>query len=192
MTRKTFDRIAQVRKRDAMWLEASYLEDRPDRPSLRKAYRLVRSAVKLGLRDAQGSLAHAYDRVDSVRPSRRMSVHWYRKAWRSGSCGAARNLGVTMQQEGRITTAMLWFRRAIASGDPDARYDLAKILLKKPNHLQEAIQLLEDHVAAGPQVIYAARPVGESPRVNMNVQIEDEDYNEAKQLLQKLKGLASV
>ena len=175
-----------------MWLEASYLEDRPDRPSLRKAYRLVRGAVKLGLRDAQGSLAHAYDRVDSVRPSRRMSVHWYRKAWRSGSCGAARNLGVTMRWEGRTTTAILWFRRAIAGDDPDARYDLAKILLEKPNHLQEAIQLLEDHVAAGPQVIYGARPVGESPRVNMNVQIEDEDFNEAKQLLQKLKGAASA
>lgn len=192
MTRKTFDRIAQSRMRNAMWTRACFLDELSDRCSLREAFRLVRKAVKLGLRDAQGSLAHAYDRVDSVRPSRRMSVHWYRKSWRSGSSLAARNLGVTMQQEGRTTTAILWFRRAITGGDPDARYDLAKILSENPNHLQEAIQLLEGHIASGPQEIYAVRPVGEFPRVNMDVRLEDEDYEDAKKLLQGLKGAASA
>jgi len=195
MTHNTFNRIAQVRQRDAMWLEASFLEERSDRASLRKAFRLVRSAVKLGLRDAEGSLAYAYDRVDSVRPSRRMAIHWYRKAWRRGSwiaATAARNLGITMRMEGRTTHAILWFRRAIAAGDPDARYDLAKILEKNPKHLQEAIQLLEEHIATGPQEVYAVRPVGEFPRVNMNVRLKDEDYEEAKKLLQELKGSASA
>lgn len=186
MTRETFDRIARVRKRAAMWGEVGYLEDLPDKPSLRKAFRLVRSAVKLGLREAQGSLAHAYDRVDSVRPSRRMAVHWYRKAWRSGSSTAARNLGNTMQLEGRTTTAMLWFRRAIAGGDPDACFDLAKLLLKKPNHLQEAMRLLEEHIAAGPQTYYSYG------KDEPSVKLEDEEYEAAKQLLQELKGSASA
>src|ERR1035437_4676319 len=144
MTFKTFDRIAQVSLRNALWLEASYLEDIPDKHSLRKAFGLVRRAVKLGLKEARGSLAYAYDRADSVRPSRRMAVHWYRKAWRSGSSGAARNLGITMRMEGRTTSAILWFRRAIAAGDPDARFDLAKMLLEDPDRCVEAVRLLRE------------------------------------------------
>jgi TPR repeat protein len=175
-----------------MWTKAGFLEEHSDRRSLREAFRLVRKAVNLGLREAQGSLAYAYDRRDSVRPSRRMAVHWYRKAWRSGSSLAARNLGVTMRMEGRVNSAILWFRRAVAGGDPDARFDLAKMLLSDPNRRTEAIQLLEEHVAAGPQTIYEVRPVGEFPRVNESARIEDEDFKEAKQLLQELKGSTIV
>ena len=175
-----------------MWLEAGYLEDLPDRLSLRKAFRLVRDAAELGLRDAQGSMAYAYDRVDSVRPSRRMAVHWYRKAWRSGSSLAARNLGITMRMEGRTSSAILWFRRAIAGGDPDARFDLAKILLVSPGTRAEALHLLEEYIAAGPQEIYELRPVGSLPRVNETVRLNDENVEEAKRLLQESKGSLSA
>ena len=192
MTRKTFDRVMQARVRDAMWLRASHLEEHSDRRSLWEAFRLVRRAVKLGLKDAQESLAHAYDRRDSVRPSRRMAVHWYSKAWRNGSSLAARNLGITMRIEGRTSSAILWFRRAVVGGDPDARLDLAKILIDNPGSRVEALRLLEEYVAAGPQVIYELRPVGEFPRVDMNVRLEDENHEEAKKLLQELKGSVSV
>lgn len=192
MTRKTFDRVMQVRVRDAMWLRACHLEEHSDRSSLREAFRLVRRAVTLGLKDAQGSLAGAYDRQDSVHPSRRMAVHWYRKAWRNGSSLAARNLGVTMRMEGRTSSAILWLRRAAVGGDPDARFDLAKILIDNPSSRVEALRLLEEYVAAGPQEEYRLRPVGEFPRVDMGVRLEDEDHEEAKKLLQKLKGSVSV
>jgi TPR repeat protein len=95
-------------------------------------------------------------------------------------------------QEGRTSSAILWFRRAIALGDPDARLDLGKILLKDTNHCCEARQLLEEYVAAGPQEIYELRPVGSFPRVNENVRLEDEDFEEAKRLLEELKGAAIV
>jgi hypothetical protein len=97
-----------------------------------------------------------------------------------------------MLREGRTTTAILWLRRAIADGDPDARLDLAKILLSHPSHGTGAIQLLEAYVAAGPQEIYALRPIGEFPRVNESVRIEDEDFEEAKLILKGLKGSISA
>ncbi len=187
MTRATFDRISRTRMRNAMWTRACHLEDLTDRRSLREAFQLVRRAVRLGLREAQGSFASAYDRPDSVRPSRRMAVHWYRKAWRSGSAIAARNLGVTMQAEGRRGSAILWFRRAIAAGDPDARLDLAKLLLQDQTTSHEAQRLLKEYIEAGPQEIFELRPIGNLPRVNKNVRLEDEDFNEAKLLLASVK-----
>jgi TPR repeat protein len=95
--------------------------------------------------------------------------------------------------EGRTTSAILWFRRAIAAGDPDARFDLAKMLLEDPDRCVEAVRLLREYVARGPQEIYEVRPPGENgPRVRLDVRLEDEDFEEAKRLLQELKGSISA
>jgi TPR repeat protein len=105
---------------------------------------------------------------------------------------AARNIGVTLQTEGRRTSAILWLRRAIAAGDPDARFDLAKLLLEDQDCSSEARKLLEDHIAAGPQETYELRPVGSFPRVDMDVRLEDEGFEEAKRLLAAMKDGANA
>jgi TPR repeat protein len=183
MTRKTYDRVMKSLKRNDLWTGASFLEDKDDKHSLREAFRLLRTVVHQGLREAQNNFANAYDRGAGVRPSRRMAVHYYRKAWRAGQSSAARNLGITMRMEGRTTTAIKWFHKAIADDDPDARLDLAKIYLQDPKHHSEAKLLLEEYVAAGPQTYYSYGKDAPS------VQLEDEGFEEAKHLLQDLKGL---
>jgi TPR repeat protein len=188
MTRSKFSRISRRQIRDAMWLRANFLEEMSERRSLREAFRLTRKAVRLGLTDARGSLGFAYDHANGTRPSRRMALHWYRKGWRSGSATAARNIGVTMRMEGRRRSAMLWFKRAIVAGDPDARLDLAKLLVEKEPASLEAHGLLEEYIQAGPQEMYELRPVGSYPRVDMEKLLEDDGLKEAQILLDCLKA----
>lgn len=191
MTRTTFDRIAKSTLRQSFWLHANYLEDLPDPRSRREAFRLVRKAVKMGLRDARAGLAYYYDTGACVRPSRRMGRHWYRKAWRSGSSLAARNQAITLRTEGCTSSAITWFHRAIASGDPDSRLDLVKLLLVDPSQHNEAHRLLEEYVAIGPQQTYEVRPGRPHPLIPMvGKNLGDESYAEAKQVLKELEGAA--
>jgi TPR repeat protein len=181
MTHETFNRVLRIRERGKLWLKASHLEDQADIKSQHEAVHLLKMVVRMGERDALGSLALAYDIGKGVRPSRRMTMHLYRKAWRSGSYISATNAGIATRNEGRRTTAIRWFKRAIAGGDPDASLYCAKLLLSIFGHCDEAAKLLEEFVAAGPQPIYTYGP-GVTPE-----KLEDENFLEGQQLLHDLK-----
>lgn len=170
------------RRRNELWSTACFLEDEEAMSSQREAVRLMRRAIDMGQREALGNLAYAYDRGRGVRPSRKSALGLWRKDWRGGSTTAARNIALTLLEEGRATSAILWLRRAIASGDPDARLDLATLLLSNVTQQAEAQRLLEEFVHAGPQVLTEVSP-GKKP-----VLIEDERYTQGVRLLEKLKG----
>lgn len=178
----TYERVMRMRKRDKLWTEACFLEDRDDRASHRKAFRLLRESAALGSGDVRNNVANAYDGGRGVRPSRRMAMHWYRKAWRSGHYLGASNAAITLRQEGRTSSAIPWFYKAIEMGDPDARLHLAKIFASTPDNRQEACLLLRQYIAAGPQKIVWLSP-GKPPE-----DAEDEGFEEAKQLLAQLES----
>ncbi len=77
---------------------------------------------------------------------------------------------------------MKWFRRAIALGDIDAPLHLAKLYLKLGNNDHEAANLLRLRVSAGPQESFTV-----SPGVEPSSDLEDDDFDQAKQLLSSMK-----
>jgi TPR repeat protein len=183
MTRDTFDRVMNLRKRDQLWLKASHLEDKEDKTSLREAVRLLRTTIEMGQREACGSLATAYDSGRGVRYSRKMALALWKKSYRTSQGTSAQNIAITLRMEGRITSAILWLHRAIAHDNPDARLDLAKIYLQRGRD-KEAQHLLQEFADAGPQSIYEYGP-GAKPGL-----IPDEGFLEGQKLLAELKGEA--
>ena len=87
---------------------------------LRSAFTLFRAAAKQGDTGAQVNLGYFYDVGIGIRPNRNAALRWYRRAYRAGERAAASNIATIFRDQGKLTQAMSWFRRAAALGDGDA------------------------------------------------------------------------
>lgn len=169
------------RQTDSLWLAAETFEQTDPR----KHFRLLRTLLATGHSDTglMASVANLYSEGRGVKPSHSQALRWTKRAWRRGFSIAALNFGIGEAKASRTNSAVKWFRRAIALGDVDAPFHLAKLYLKLGNNDQEAANLLQLRVSAGPQESSTVSPGVEPIRV-----LEDDDFEEAKQLLSDLEA----
>jgi len=95
------------------------------RKNQRTAVRYLEQAVKAGDIDAMVALGNVLSEDRDERGLAR-AAPYYRMAYRRGDHTAAFNLACTYQNVGRYREAVLWFRRALALGDPSASMELAR------------------------------------------------------------------
>jgi len=95
------------------------------RKNRRTAVRYLEQAVKLGYIDAMVALGSLLSEDRDERGLAR-AAPYYRMAYRRGDHTAAFNLACTYRSLGRHREAVLWFRRALAAGDPSASMEIAR------------------------------------------------------------------
>lgn len=180
MRKGTYDRVIARRETDSLWLKAETFE----KANPRKYFRLLRTLLATGHADAglMATLANLYSDGQGVRRSRSQALRWTKRAWRSGLSIAALNFGIDEAKSSRTNSAVKWFRRAIALGDVDAPLHLAKLYLKLGINYHKAADLLQVRVNAGPQESFTVSPGVEPVR-----DLEDDDFEEARQLLSDLQ-----
>src|SRR5689334_22243105 len=87
---------------------------------LKKAFRLMLAAAKLGDLGAQLNVGNYYEDGTGVRRNRAAALNWYRRAYRRGDASAANNIGVLWRNEKQLKRALAWFTRAVKLGDDEA------------------------------------------------------------------------
>ena len=94
------------------------------RRSAAKAAQWFRRAAEHGSAPAQNNFGILLGNGSGVRKNVEDALLWLRKAFHAGESCAAQNIAITYRENGDLTTAFKWFRRAAEAGDGDALIQL--------------------------------------------------------------------
>jgi TPR repeat protein len=92
--------------------------------SLRRSAEWLRRAAEHGCASAQNNLGLLFGDGKGVNKNLRESLAWLRKAFNGEDSYVATNIAITHRQNGSFGRAVLWFKKAVALGDDDARVQL--------------------------------------------------------------------
>jgi TPR repeat protein len=121
----------------------SMAERYEERGEFKKAFECLLAAARSGHTGCQVSLGNFYAWGKGVRKNLDKAAHWYKKAYENGDSSGAFNLAIGMKNEGRVRSAIVWFKKAIAMNDGDARISLAKIFIDQKGGQKTATALLK-------------------------------------------------
>lgn len=128
-------------------LDAELLFNKADqydeKGDFRNAFKCFLAAAKLGNTGCQINLGNYYSWGKGVRKDPDKGVYWYKKAYENGDSTGAFNLAVHRKNEGNFRSAVIWFKKAIATNDGDACIELAKIYLGRKRGQKTAANLLK-------------------------------------------------
>jgi uncharacterized protein len=94
------------------------------RRSATKAAQWFRRAAEHGSGNAQNNLGILLANGNGVGKNVDEALLWLRRAFRAGNQCAAQNIAITYRENGDLTRAFKWFRRATEAGDGDAMIQL--------------------------------------------------------------------
>jgi TPR repeat protein len=124
---------------DSLFNEADKYEEKGD---FRNAFKCFLTAAQLGDSWGQVNLGNLYASGRGVRRNLEKAAHWYKKAYKNGNRCGALNLAIDRRNEGRVRSAVIWFKKAIAMNDGDACIELAKIYKARKGGQKAAADLL--------------------------------------------------
>jgi uncharacterized protein len=141
MAKKTQPRQSRHAKnrRDDLFVRADQEADRGDFES---AFRLFLAGARAGNIKCQVNLGNFYDEGKGLRRNRSEAIYWYKRAYRRGHASAANNIGVMWRNEKKHNRALLWFKKAVSLGDPEANLEIAKHYLNIEHNPKRAIHHL--------------------------------------------------
>jgi TPR repeat protein len=113
-----------------------------ERGEMRPAFRLMLAAAKLGDVSAQVNVGNYYDDGQGVRRNRTAALYWYKRAYKRGDSGAARNIGVIWRNAGNHQRSLYWFSRAVKMGNEESNIDIGKHFLRNEKNPRKAIVYL--------------------------------------------------
>lgn len=125
---------------EKLFVEADRYEERGD---FKRAFQCFLTAARLGHTGCQVNLGNYYAAGTGTRKNVETAAYWYKKAYKNGDCSGALNLGIDRRNEGRIRSAEIWFKKAVAMNDGDACIALAKLYKDRPDKREAAIDLLK-------------------------------------------------
>ena len=135
----------------SLFLEAERYEEVGD---FRNAFKCLLAAAQLGDAGGQLNLGNFYASGKGVRRNLERAAHWYKKAYKNGYSTGALNLAIDRRNEGRVRSAVIWFKKAIAMNDGDACIALAKIYNARDGGqkaagdlLRRALRLSRDYIS---------------------------------------------
>jgi TPR repeat protein len=137
---QTSSALSRKSKNDALFVRADKLEESGN---LKAAFRLFLAAAKGGDAGCQLNLGNYYCDGKGIQRNLSVGLYWYKRAYRRGVPGAASNIGMTWQNEGKPKRALSWFRRAVKMGDDEANLEIAKYYIENQNNPRKAIPHLE-------------------------------------------------
>jgi TPR repeat protein len=124
---------------EGLFLEAEQSEEKGD---FRHAFKCLLAAAQLGDTGSQLNLGNFYASGKGVRRNLEKAAHWYKKAYKNGYSTGALNLAIDRRNEGRVRSAVIWFKKAIAMNDGEACIGLAKIYNARKGGQKAATSLL--------------------------------------------------
>ncbi len=124
---------------ERLFREAEQYEEAGD---FRAAFRLLLAAAQLGHVGGQLNLGNFYAWGRGVRKDLEKAAHWYKKAYKDGNSDGALNLAIDRRNEGRVRSAVIWFKNAVAMNNGDACIALAKIFNGRKGGQRAAADLL--------------------------------------------------
>jgi TPR repeat protein len=127
-------------KAESLFIRADQLRDSGD---LRSAFRLFLAAAKAGDKAAQLNVGYCYDTGSGTRPNRAAALYWYKRAYRRGDPGGAKNIGTILRDEHEPQRALSWFKRAVKLGDDGSNLEIAKLYFQNERNPSKAIAFLE-------------------------------------------------
>jgi TPR repeat protein len=124
---------------ERLFLEAEQYEEKRD---FNNAFNCLLAAAQLGHRMSQLNLGNFYASGRGTRRNLEKAAHWYKKAYKSGDNDGALNLAIDRRNQGRIRSAVIWFKKAIAMNSGEACIELAKIYKARKGGQKAAADLL--------------------------------------------------
>ena len=100
-----------------------------DGGELRRAFGMFLVGARGGDVSSQVNLGYFYEQGLGVRQNRDRAVYWYRRAYRKGSAIAASNIGVILQEQGRLRDAVERMCRSVRRGNKNIALQLGEIYL---------------------------------------------------------------
>lgn len=128
--------------------------DERRKPNYRKAFPLLLSEAKAGVRHAQNLVGFCYDSGRGVRRDHRAAVAWWAKAARQGHVIATTNLAMCYEFGTGVATslrrAIQLYQKAAEAGDTYAQCNLAVLLLEsKDGNAGKAVEWLRKSAGKG-------------------------------------------
>jgi TPR repeat protein len=151
---------------EKLFTEAERFEKRGD---FERAFQCFLKAARLGHTGCQVSLGNCYAAGKGTKENMQAAAYWYKKAYKNGDRVGALNLGIDRRNEGRIRSAEIWFKKAVAMNDGDAWIALAGLYKDRRDKREAAIDLLK-------RVLSMSR-----------ADISDDGKKEAKSLLKEME-----
>jgi TPR repeat protein len=111
---------------------------------MEKAFLCLVEAAHLGHGLSQINLGNFYSSGKGTMVNKREASRWYREAFKGGYREGALNLAIDRKNEGRLKSAIIWLKKAVAMHDGEASVELAKLYLTSKRRRAEARQLLRD------------------------------------------------
>jgi TPR repeat protein len=117
---------------------------------LRSAFRLFLAAAKGGEPSAQLDPGYFYDVGIGINPNRSKAFKWYLLTYRNGHFGGASGIGTIYRDADDHKRAFQWFERAVALGDVDANFEIAKMFLREKAQIPKALRYLRRVIKGKP------------------------------------------
>lgn len=122
--------------------------------SFRQAFRYLLKGAQLNHVMSQVNVGNYYSSGKGVTRDLNKAAYWYKRAYQNGDSDGALNLAIDQRNQGRLRSAVLWFKRAAAMKNGDAFIELAKLYgssrKNKPvamNLLLAALRLDSSHIS---------------------------------------------
>ena len=129
----------------------------------RNAFKCLLTAAQSGDTWGQVNLGSSYASGTGVRRSLRKAAYWYKKAYNNGNSWGSLNLAIDRTNQGRIRSAVIWFKKAAEMNDGAAFLELAKIYKARKGGKKAAASLLRRALRMGrDDISYDAREEVES------------------------------
>jgi TPR repeat protein len=164
-------------RRDKMTDHESYFNEAEryeEKRDFKNAFKCLLAAAELGHHMSQLNLGNYYASGRGTRRDPEKAAYWYKEAYKNGNSDGAMNLAIDRRNEGRVRSAVIWFKKAIAMNSGEARIALAKIYNARKGGQEAAAALL--------------RPALQMSRDN----ISDSAKEEAESLLREMTRARKV
>lgn len=129
----------QASEAETLFVEAERAEEKG---LLEDAANFLMKAANLEHAGAQLNLGNSFSWGRGVPQSDLKAAYWYKRAYRNGDESGAFNLALDKLEEGKIRSAIFWFKRAVEMRSGEAAVELAKVYLSRPRGKTRAIELL--------------------------------------------------
>jgi len=124
---------------ESLFREAELAEESGN---LREAFESLSAAARMGHVGSQLNLGNYFAWGRGVKRNLKRAAFWYTKAYRQGDSTAAQNLAIDRLSQGKIRSAVAWFKKAIAMNNGEACVALAKVYRARKGGQKASEELL--------------------------------------------------
>ncbi|WP_263355763.1 tetratricopeptide repeat protein [Acidicapsa ligni] len=102
-------------------------EEHEERGEFKRAFNCLLKAARIGHAGSQLNLGNFYSDGKGIGRNTEEAARWYKEAYKNGDRSGALNLAIDLRRQGKVRSAVAWFKKAIAMRAGSAYLELAKM-----------------------------------------------------------------